>query len=897
MNRDLFHKAISLFRRKSLATRLTWVSILMVTLALIALGSGLIFIAHTTQRDCAFRLQQQTAERVSQLISDYMARTVDRLVFFLESTPLASQSPEQQRTAVENLLITSLPLYSQISILDEEGNEVNKISRFHTFLPGELINQAQSPPFLTSIRGDRYMGPVAFFEDAGLLFVSIALPIKTQTGRITGVIIAEVNVSHLWQRVARIRVGQSGYAYLVDMKGRFVAYQKPAQVLQRYGEDMKRMPPVSEFVVRGQGETGQVQEYQGLVNEEVIGVYAPIKGTAWAVLVEQPTREAYAGIREMQKYLFGLMALCIILAGGGGFYVSRRLIGPIRNLTEAAQRFGTGDLETEFIYVQREDEVGVLSHAFKKMQKELRDLYAGLKGKIEELEIMQNALRESEEKYRTILESIEDGYYEVDIYGNFTFFNDSLCEIYGYSRDELMGTNIRMPTDQETTKRGYEVFNNVYTTGRPEKGFEWAVLRKDGAKGVVEASVSLRRDAEGKPIGFRGIVRDISEKRRLEAQLQQAQKMEAVATLTGGIAHDYNNLLSIIVGNLGLAMQEAEPGSDLTAFLAEAEKASRKVGNLTHELMALSRGGAMVKEVGPLKEILRSAASTVPPDPGVSFNESISDDLWPVPHDSRKMEAVFRNVLTNAVEAMPDGGTLNISAENLRVEDDQTDRGLPPKAGDYVKITIEDQGRGIPEDVLDKLFDPYFSTKPMGVQKGMGLGLATAYAIVKRHDGHISINSTPGVGTTVSIYLPAAEREVPKEERKKVESMTVPGVRVLVMDDEEMLRNLVQQMLTRLGYEIKTVKDGVEAIEAYGNGLDSHEPFDAVILDLTVKGGMGGEQTIQELVKIDPDIKAIASSGYSNDPVMADPEKYGFKTALAKPYEMKRLKETLKKVL
>ena len=394
----------------------------MVTLALIVVGTGLIFIADRTQRDSAFRLQQQSAERVSQLISNYITRADDRLLFFLENVQLPSQSPERQKTALENLLITSLPLYSQVSVLDKNGDEQIKISRFHTFLPEELTNQAQNPAFLTAIEGNNYLGPVGFFENTGLLSMAIALPIRTLTAKIAGVIIAEVNVSHLWQNVARIKVGQGGYAYLVDNKGRFVAYQKPAEVLKRYAEDMRRMPPVSDFVDRGQDGTGRGQEYQGLIDEKVIGVYAPVKGTNWAVLVEQPTHEAYASISKMQRYLLGVMFLCIILAGASGFYISRRLIGPIRMLTDAAQRFGTGDLQSEFGDVQRQDEVGVLSRSFKKMQKELHDLYAKQERKIEELEIMQKALREGEEKYRTILASIEDGYYEVDMEGTFTFF-------------------------------------------------------------------------------------------------------------------------------------------------------------------------------------------------------------------------------------------------------------------------------------------------------------------------------------------------------------------------------------------------------------------------------------------------------------------------------------------
>jgi CheY-like chemotaxis protein len=269
------------------------------------------------------------------------------------------------------------------------------------------------------------------------------------------------------------------------------------------------------------------------------------------------------------------------------------------------------------------------------------------------------------------------------------------------------------------------------------------------------------------------------------------------------------------------------------------------------------------------------------------------------------MGAVFRNVFQNAVEAMPDGGTLTVRAENRHIDGENGDAGIGLKPGDYVHIALEDKGKGIPEEHLPKLFDPYFSTKPMGVQKGMGLGLATAHAIVKGHGGEITVQSTPDVGTTVSIYLPAQASKGTDEDGKPVLSETQPTVAdqqapmrgVLLMDDEEMLRSLAKQMLNRLGYKVETVKDGIEAIEVYKKQLDSAKPFDAVILDLTIKGGMGGEEVLKELLKMNPDVKAIVASGYFNDPVMEEFQDYGFKGAMAKPYEMKDIREALEKVL
>jgi len=896
MSRNLSHSHINPTRRKSLATQLTWVSILMVTLALVAVGTGLIFIAYRTQQDSAFRLQRQSAEQVSQLISHYMNRAVDRLIFFLESTPLSSQSPGQQRTALENLLVASLPLYSQVTLLDQEGNELSKISRFHTFLPAELINQAQSSAFLTAIRGDNYMGPVAFLENTGLLSVSIALPIKTRTAEIMGVLIAEVNASHLWQKVARIKVGQSGYAYLVDMKGRFVAYQKPAEVLQKYGEDMSRMPPVSEFVIRGQDGTGQVQEYHGLVDEEVIGVYAPIKGTSWAVLVEQPKREAYASILEMQRYLLGLMFLCIILAGGLGYYVSRRLIGPIRTLTDAAQRFGTGDLETKFIHVKRQDEVGVLSHAFNKMQKELHELYAGLKRKIEELEIMQKALRGSEEKYRTILESIEDGYYEVDIDGNFTFFNDALCEIYGCPENELKGINIRKSTDQKTAKRGYKIFNEVNATGRPEKGFDWEIIRKDGTKRVVEASVSLRRNVRGEAVGFRGILRDISEKQRLEDQLRQAQKMEAIGTLAGGVAHDLNNILGGLVSYPELLLLQLPEESPLRKSILTIQKSGEKAAAVVQDLLTLARRGVVVTEVVNLNDVVDEYLKSPEHEklqsyhPGVHIKTHLEKNSLNILGSSTHLSKTVMNLVSNAAEAMPEGGSLTVSTENRYI--DKPISGYDDvKEGDYVVLTISDTGTGIASDDLEKIFEPFYTKKKMG-RSGTGLGMAVVWGTVKDHNGYIHVQSTEGKGTTFTLYFPVTRKSLEKRSEISLKEYMGKGETILVVDDVEEQRKIASGMLKELGYSVVSVSSGEEAVEY----LRTHK-VNLLVLDMIMDPGMDGFDTYKKILEIHPGQKAIIASGFSETDRAKALQGLGSGAYIRKPFLLEKIGIAVKEEL
>ncbi|MDZ7698915.1 MAG: PAS domain S-box protein [Deltaproteobacteria bacterium] len=535
---------------------------------------------------------------------------------------------------------------------------------------------------------------------------------------------------------------------------------------------------------------------------------------------------------------------------------------------------------------------------------------ARLIGEMVEKAEAQEILHKSEQDYRELFDSVSDLIYTHDLEGRFLSVNAALKKLFGYEGKEIIGRKPVEFMDPEFRP----LFEKEYLEALKRSGHVEGVAKYHGKQGqeiYIEYKSSLVKPDDGN-LYISGISRDVSrriaaqrEKKRLESQLQQAQKMEAIATLTGGIAHDYNNLVTIIMGNLGLAIEDTPPGSDQAQFLDEVDKASKKIRDLTHELMALSRGGAPVKKVGPLVELLKSAEALIPQNSRILLSESISADLWQAPHDAYKMGSVFRNVATNAVEAMPDGGALTIKAENLTVADDAEVPDLSLKSGDYVHIAIEDEGSGIPQENLEKLFDPYFSTKARGTQKGMGLGLATAYAIIKKHGGHINIDSTEAVGTTVHIYLPAESQEGKAKKtgdadltsQSTVINQQSPIQTVLVMDDEKAVRNLAQKMLNRLGYEVETVKEGVKAIELYKKRLDSDEPFDAVILDLTIKGGMGGERTLQELVKIDPDVKAVVSSGYFNDPVMADFQGYGFKGAMAKPYEMKDLKEVLQTVL
>jgi len=859
----------------------------MVTLALTAVGTGLIIIADRTERDLAFRLQQQTAETVSQLISGYMTRAVDRLAFFLDSTPLALQSPGAQGFSVENLLVSSLPLYSQISVLDQEGNERYKVSRFHTFLHEELSNQAQNPAFSGALGLDSFVGPVAFLEDTGLLSVPIALPIKTPSAKVAGVIIAEVNVSHLWQRVARIEIGKHGYAYLVDMEGRFVAFQKPAQVLQRYGEDMRRMPPVAEFVANDPKDISQVKEYEGLVGETVIGVYASIKGTDWAVVVEQPTREAYAGIRKMTKYLMGLAFLCTLLAGGAGFYVSRRIIGPIRTLTSAALQFGTGDLETKFKDVKRQDEVGVLSQAFKKMQKELSGLYAGFERKVTELEAMQTALTESEEKFRTLVEESPLAITLIGKDGAYKYINPQFRNMFGYTLEDV-------PTGREWFKRAFPEQTHRHDVIRT-----WIADQKKVGSGPSEPHIysvtckdGSRRQIHFRPVHMDNLDRfviyeDVTEKLNMERQLQQAQKLEAIGTLAGGIAHDFNNLLMGIQGRISLISTGSQVQSEHVKAIEEHIKSAT---GLTRQLLGIARGGKYeVKPVDLNALVVRSTEMFGRTRKEIQIQIEATSPALVVKADPRQVEQVLLNLYVNAWQAMPEGGTLRIETEKVLL-DAAFCKPHEVQAGAYGKICVMDTGIGMDEATRRQIFDPFFTTKEK--QRGTGLGLASAYGIIRNHGGVITVASVPGRGTSFTFYLPAFDGEVPPEALGDNRSMKGSET-ILLVDDEEMIIEVAQAMLEHLGYRVLVSRDGEGAVE---NIRKMGDEIDLVLLDM-VMPGMDGGKTFDALREMRPEMPVILSSGYSIDGQAKKIMERGCNGFIQKPFGMSKLSQKVREIL
>ncbi|AOY58602.1 PAS domain S-box protein [Desulfococcus multivorans] len=494
------------------------------------------------------------------------------------------------------------------------------------------------------------------------------------------------------------------------------------------------------------------------------------------------------------------------------------------------------------------------------------------------------ALRESEERYRAFFEKGPDGVVIIDpdVAGPIDF-NDQVCRQLGYSRKEFAMLTLHdidgIETRDDTRKR----IRNVMDKGHDD--FDTLQRTKQGELRNVHVTAQVI-EVGGRPV-YHCIWRDITERKRMEEELLKTQKLESVGMLAGGIAHDFNNILTTIIGNTALAKDHAAPESELFDLLNEIETTSTRARTLTRQLLTFAKGGAPVKDTVSIKELIRESAAFVLRGSKTLCEYFIAKDLWPVEIDVGQMNQVIHNIVINANQAMPDGGILHVRAENLMIGEKD---GLPVLPGRYIRISISDQGVGIAEKHLFKIFDPYFTTK----HEGSGLGLATSYAVVKKHGGYITAESELGKGSTFHIYLPASDKSIPS---KTPFALLRNQGKILIMDDEAALRKIIGRMLQRLGYEPDFATDGAEVIGKYQTAMASESPYDAVILDMTIPGGMGGKEAVRRLLEMDPGVKAIVFSGYSDDPVLSNFRDYGFVGMMPKPFEFQTLSHVLDNVL
>ncbi len=496
---------------------------------------------------------------------------------------------------------------------------------------------------------------------------------------------------------------------------------------------------------------------------------------------------------------------------------------------------------------------------------------------------VEDALSSSEARFRTIIENASTGIVVADAeVRRFRYANPEICRMLGYSYDELMALDV-MAIHPVAEQRGVVQF-------AANRNMQTLCLRKDGTVFPVDIK-SAALEIDGR-LCHAGFFTDISERRLLEEERLKTQKLEAIGTLAGGIAHDFNNLLQGVFGYISLAKLVRDDREKSFSALEQAEKALHMSVKLTNQLLTFAKGGEPLKKPLDLRSVIENAAKFALSGSRSDYRIVMEDRLWQIEADESQIGQAIQNIVLNADQAMPRGGRVEIAVRNI----DFSIKGLPLslQQAKYIEIAINDSGIGIPEQYLGRIFDPYFTTK----ERGSGLGLATSYSIIKNHEGLIDAKSEAGKGTTFFIYLPATETTQKEVMDKPIAAAASSrsGI-VLVMDDEPVIRDVAGKLIVALGHTVAFATCGEEAVEKYEKARQAGKAYDVVILDLTIRGGMGGAETVRKLKEMDDNVMAVVSSGYSDDAVISHYRDHGFKAFLKKPYNVDDLGRVLNTLL
>jgi PAS domain S-box-containing protein len=623
--------------------------------------------------------------------------------------------------------------------------------------------------------------------------------------------------------------------------------------------------------------------------------------------IDRELEQANHSVSRLQVLLIVSLAIAMLLCLAVTLLISGLIIRPVNQLKKSAREIVDGNLDTS-VKIDSADEIGELGEMFNAMTSRLRDVFAdnrryhahleelvrertrNLEREIAERRQVEAALQAGEAQLRLIIEQSPMAIIILDREFRVKSWNRTAETVFGYSREEIVGHSADCIIPEHLRTELEELWQRLYASGttvlnRNEN------LTSDGRTILCDWCNTPLVDGEGKVADILCFVENITEREKTEKELLKAKKLESTGVLAGGIAHDFNNILTAILGNISLSLHDAELREQTRMLLQSAEKASIRAKALTQQLLTFARGGEPVRETMSLSEVIRDSASFVLHGSAVTCRYDIPEDLWPVHADKGQISQVVQNIVLNARHAMPGGGVVDIVCRNLPAGSEE--HPLLDPGAKHIRISISDSGIGMTPEVLERIFDPYYTTK----QEGSGLGLAITQSIINKHGGRVLVTSEPGKGTTFTIFLPVSEgQSAPAAQAAEKAARTEPAG-ILVMDDEESVLGILQSMLEAAGHRVYLSHDGRECAEVFGFLVKSGQPVDLAIVDLTVRGGVGGREAVALLHAVAPGLPVIVSSGYSNDPVMANCREFGFWEAVSKPYEFEELLRAVNRVL
>lgn len=612
-------------------------------------------------------------------------------------------------------------------------------------------------------------------------------------------------------------------------------------------------------------------------------------------------------VSQLQILMLISLAVAMLLCVTVTLLVSGVIIRPVNQLKRSAREIVNGNLETS-VDIRSGDEIGELGEMFNTMTRRLRDVFAdneryrthledlvrertqNLEREIAERRQAELALRAGEAQLRLIIEQSPMAIIILDRNFQVKSWNRTAETVFGYAREDIVGQSAFCIIPEEVRPGLEDLWQRLYNSGVTVLNRNENVT-SDGRVILCDWCNTPLVDSEGKVAGVLCFVENITEREKTEQELLKIKKLESTGVLAGGIAHDFNNILTAILGNISLSLHDGDLPEKTRSLLQSAEKASIRARALTQQLLTFARGGEPVRESMPLAEVIRDSASFVLHGSAVTCRYDIADDLWPVHADKGQISQVVQNIVLNARHAMPDGGFVDIACTNLPAGSGE--HPLLDPAVKYIRISIADSGIGMSPEVLERIFDPYYSTK----QEGSGLGLAITLSVINKHGGQVVVTSEPGRGTTFTIFLPAAGDAAAPAPEKAEKTARLDPAGILIMDDEEPVLGILRSMLEAVGHRVHVSHDGRECVEVFRYLVKSGQPVDLAIVDLTVRAGVGGRDAVALLHDVEPGLPVIVSSGYSNDPVMANYREFGFCGAVSKPYEFEDLLLAVNRVL